>query len=180
MSNYRIHKPPKNTNPSDFVVKFFDEYDVPKNKPILDLACGYGRNALYAESLGYKVIASDIDDSILTNTDVLKKKNIHFKRLNANEEFPIEPQSISAILVVHYYSENLFERIKKLVCEGGYILYESISAHGENWKELDKKGRVEDQLKNEFKFVYINKREIAKYKEYETIKFIARNIEKYV
>jgi SAM-dependent methyltransferase len=174
MSNYRNHKPPRNTNPSDFVVKFFDEYDVSKSMPILDLACGYGRNALYAESLGYKVIASDLDDSILTNTEVLNNQNFHFKRFDANEDLPIGLKSLSAILVVHYYSENLFERIKKLVCEGGYILYESISAHGENWKELDKKGRVEDQLKNEFKFEYINKREISKNIEYETIKFIVR------
>lgn len=60
----RKHEKPVNQQPSSFLVANLARIEI-IDKPILDLACGYGRNGAYLASRGHRVIFVDRDRDCL-------------------------------------------------------------------------------------------------------------------
>lgn len=100
--------------------------------PVLDLACGKGRNGLYLARAGMKAVLADI------SMDRLKEV-----RNRAGELFPrvlvcrvdtekdglgvFRPGSFGAILVFRYLHRPLMPFIKELLAPGGILVYETFT-----------------------------------------------------
>lgn len=114
--------------------------------PVLDLACGSGRNGLYLVNQSIPVVFADIKESALeqvrstlaTQHSEIKSSascwQVDFEQggveKGCSEQKNVQPlagQSFSAILVFRYLHRPLFEQIKQAVTAGGYVVYETFT-----------------------------------------------------
>jgi hypothetical protein len=79
--------------------------------PILDLACGGGRNGLFCLAQQLPVTFADINQQTLTE---LKQKLV-------NEN------SYSAVMVFRYLHRPLIDKIKASIVAGGLVIYETFT-----------------------------------------------------
>ena len=97
--------------------------------PVLDVACGDGRNALYLARRGYEVDAIDASDLA-----------IHALRAAARErDLPITPRVVDlereplpegpydAIVVVNFLQRDLFGALQDALAPDGLLVYETLS-----------------------------------------------------
>ena len=57
---------PKEQSPSEPLIRHIDHNRILKELPIVDVACGYGRNGAYFVNKGYEVFFVDIDQEALS------------------------------------------------------------------------------------------------------------------
>ncbi|MEY8214173.1 MAG: class I SAM-dependent methyltransferase [Colwellia sp.] len=104
--------------------------------PVLDLACGSGRNGLYLVNQNIPVIFADIKKSALEQVESTVTRHHCEEKSTANfwkidfEQADIKPfagKSFSAIIVFRYLHRPLFEQIKQAVIPGGYVVYETFT-----------------------------------------------------
>lgn len=135
-------------------MQFGEEIAWNANGPILDIACGYGRNAAYIASLGVDVVCIDDDREALNHLTTLPEAH----RLTAvklsllDDPWPFTNESVGAIVSVHYYHPALLETFARSLRPGGYLYLETISGHGGNYHDLPPRGFVRDQLAEWFDF----------------------------
>jgi len=87
----------------------------------LDLACGYGRNALYLASLGWQVTAVDsspVAIGILRQHSARLAVDARIADLERGE-FPIAAESFDLICAFFYLQRDLFAPIREGVRPGG-------------------------------------------------------------
>lgn len=100
--------------------------------PVLDLACGTGRNGLLLAKHGIPVVFADRSDTAL---DVVKKVlaenalpgriwQIDLEKANPK---PLASHKYSAIIGFRYLHRPLFSAIKKVVEPGGLVIYETFT-----------------------------------------------------
>ncbi|WDE13416.1 class I SAM-dependent methyltransferase [Thalassomonas haliotis] len=102
--------------------------------PVLDLACGFGRNGLYLVSQDLPVLFADL------NTYALAQIEQQAAALNAqglasywHQDFelpgstPLKGKVFSAVLVFRYLHRPLMAAIKQAVKPGGVIIYETFT-----------------------------------------------------
>lgn len=100
--------------------------------PVLDLACGPGRNALAAARAGCAVIGLD------RNAEALAQLTAHARAaqtavqavradVEAGHGIPFAPQSFGAVLVFHFLHRPLAPEITRLLRPGGWLLYETFT-----------------------------------------------------
>lgn len=100
--------------------------------PVVDLASGRGRNALFVAGTGTPVIAVD------RNADHLRELQVAATRagspvtpvrcdLETEHEIPIVPGSCGAILVFRFLFRPLAGAIERALAPGGLLLYETFS-----------------------------------------------------
>lgn len=143
---------------------------------VLDVGCGYGRNSLYIAGLGYKVISSDYYEKVFINKWYEEQPNITNMLLDCTKSLPFKENTFSAVVVIHFYSDDLFKRLSPLVAPNGYIFYESIGGHGDNWQQLDLCGKVKDSLAENFTLLYYKENLVGPDKRYATVKMVAKKI----
>ena len=102
--------------------------------PVLDLACGKGRNGLYLVGNDINVSFADVNGESLeqikqslSDLDADKQKlaqcwQVDFEQANTA---PLKDKSFSAIMVFRYLHSPLFEQIKIAIKPGGMIIYET-------------------------------------------------------
>ncbi|MCI2283113.1 SAM-dependent methyltransferase [Colwellia sp. MSW7] len=114
--------------------------------PVLDLACGHGRNGLYLIENNIPVIFADVKGEILEqvkqSVEMLatdKQKLAHFwqvdfELINAASSAsapdhisPLQNKLFSAIIVFRYLHRPLFEQIKAAIIPGGMVIYETFT-----------------------------------------------------
>jgi len=104
--------------------------------PVLDLACGSGRNGLYLVNQDIPVVFADIKESALaqvhsslTNHDGEVRSPASFWQIDFEQDDvePLVGKSFSAIMVFRYLHRSLFEQIKQAVTAGGYVIYETFT-----------------------------------------------------
>lgn len=109
--------------------------------PVLDLACGSGRNGLYLVNQNIPVVFADIKESVLEQVESTVTRHHGEEKSTANfwqvdfeqdsfeqEELkPLAGKSFSAIIVFRYLHRPLFEQIKQAVIPGGYVVYETFT-----------------------------------------------------
>ncbi|PKI17413.1 class I SAM-dependent methyltransferase [Colwellia sp. 12G3] len=110
-------------------------------EPVLDLACGSGRNGLYLINKNIPVVFADIKETALEQVkSALSPPHCEVKSLanfwqvdfeqdsfEQEELKPLAGKSFSAIIVFRYLHRSLFEQIKQAVTAGGYVVYETFS-----------------------------------------------------
>ena len=114
--------------------------------PVLDLACGNGRNGLYLIENNIHVTFADVNSKVLEQVNQSIKKlatdkqklahcwQVDFEQSNAasldtvsTSITPLKNKLFSAIIVFRYLHRPLFEQIKAAIIPGGMIVYETFT-----------------------------------------------------
>lgn len=95
----------------------------------LDIACGEGRNAVFAASLGYDVLGIDISDMGLKNARQLAgEKKLHINTLATDlDDFEFEENAFDLVLCFYFLDRKLFPCVRKSLKPGGWVVYETFS-----------------------------------------------------
>ena len=105
-------------------------------QPILDLACGGGRNGLYLVENNIPVVFADVKASALeqvkkslNDDNSGEKPTVSLWQVDFEQQGvkPLLDKSFSAIMVFRYLHRALFEQIKQAIAPGGYVIYETFT-----------------------------------------------------
>lgn len=119
--------------------------------PVLDVACGDGRNGLYLAAHGASVLLVDAVNSAEAAIEAAGlADSARFLRLDLETPSPpaFAPESFGAVLVLRYLHRPLVPALKECLTPGGLILYETFleghEAHGKprNPDHLLKRGEL--------------------------------------
>ena len=105
--------------------------------PILDLACGTGRNGLYLVANRMSVVFADADPAALAQvrsalTDPMYQSTRELADLwrvdfELGQSRPLENRRFGAIMVFRYLYRPLIEPIRQAVLPGGMVIYETFT-----------------------------------------------------
>lgn len=119
--------------------------------PVLDVACGWGRNALFLARLGCVVTCIDNDPSKLGHLNVLGSHSstarLQMREIDLTKDvWPFAESSVGGIVNIHFFLPRLFPLFGACLSPGGYLLFETPPGHGGNYRELPKAGEVRSAL----------------------------------
>ena len=107
-----------------------------KQLPVLDLACGSGRNGLYLVENNMSVTFADVNREALEQIqqslpcDSASKQtlshcwHVDFEQDNTT---PLRDKCFAAVMVFRYLHRPLFKQIKSAVKPGGLVIYETFT-----------------------------------------------------
>ncbi len=107
-----------------------------KQAPVLDLACGSGRNGLYLVKNDVLVTFSDVKSEALEQVqESLSHLSIEKQRkalcwqidFEKPETLPLQEKSFAAIMIFRYLHRPLIEQIKAAIKPGGMVIYETFT-----------------------------------------------------
>lgn len=95
----------------------------------LDIACGEGRNTVYAASLGYDALGIDISEAGVRKTQALaKEKKCSIDTLVTDlDDFEFSENTFDLVLCFNFLDRRLFPGIRKTLKPGGLIFYETFN-----------------------------------------------------
>ncbi len=95
----------------------------------LDIACGEGRNAVYAASMGYDVLGIDISEAGIRKTETLaREKNVFVEtRVTDLDEYELTDNTFDLVLCFNFLDRKLFPGIRRALKPGGLIFYETFN-----------------------------------------------------
>ena len=105
---------------------------IPKERPILDVACGNGRHSFYMQNLGYEVVAVDKDLTAINANQFQSDISIIEADLE-RQLWPFSQQIFSGVIVVNYLWRPLFQSILDSVAPGGVLLYDTFGQGNEKF-----------------------------------------------
>ena len=163
------HYKPKDQTPSGFLVNNIKKIDI-LDKPILDIACGYGRNGGYLAYNNCRVVFIDNDIDCLNYIQTGKELSVNgdvnvnnirvlYKNLNLGE-LPFPNNSVGGIIDVHYYNPLLIKEMVRVLDVGGFFCFESISARGKNIFELPDYNFIKHEI-NGFEIISYVERKVG-------------------
>jgi SAM-dependent methyltransferase len=165
------HKKPIDPSPSKLLAKYAEEIAFNSNGTIVDVPCGYGRNAAYIASLGVPVLCIDINDDALEfikfginlTTAELKDPNLlnTLKLDLINDPWPFKDESIGAIINVHFFNPRVMDLFLRSLKKGGYLLIETIDGRGGNYLELPTQGFIKIKLTDAFDIRYFIEKKVG-------------------
>lgn len=101
----------------------------PSGKPVLDLACGNGRNGLYLHQQQIPTIFADQNQAALIGIanapGVTAEQCWHVDLENGQQQ--LQANSYQGIVVFRYLHRPLIAEIKQAVCSGGIVIYETFT-----------------------------------------------------
>ena len=114
-------------DPSDIVVEGFQKVKTPCK--VLDIACGRGRNSVYAASLGCEVDAIDIEDvNIFRTLENKIGERINFSKKSIMD-FGIKESNYGTVIATRFFQyispeniQELLKRIGKGLVEDGLLM----------------------------------------------------------
>lgn len=101
--------------------------------PVLDLACGGGRNAVFLAELGFEVEGVDVSDEALAVAAGRAREagvTVRLRRADLESGAPgavLPANAYSAVVVVKYLHRPLIPAIKAALRPGGIIVYETFT-----------------------------------------------------
>lgn len=158
--------------------------DAANGAPILDVACGSGRNAMIFAELGCNVICLDIDLTRLKNhlsgraSRFKSSSQLQLRTLDLiNDPWPFGAGTIGAVVNVHFLRPSLFPFFEYSLASGGHLLIESISGRGGNYLELPAAGEIRSALETGFHLELYEERKVGpKESNAVTVKLVGRCI----
>ncbi len=158
--------------------------DAAQGMPILDVACGAGRNAIFLAQLGCAVVCIDRDLTKL-EAQLLRLKDTPLRPASARltltklnliqDSWPFGPCTVGGIINVHFYSPALFPLFKNSLALGSYLLFETIPGCGGNYVELPKAGEVRLALGDAFHLEFYREARVGPARsEAATVRLLAR------
>ena len=148
------------TNSSKTLLKFVENILSVKDRPVLDVPCGFGRHSFLFATLGCEVICVDIDEKALDYIYEFQKGSNFAKALTilkedlGNDRWRFEKESIGAVVNVHYYKESLLDLFISSLVLGGFLYLETPGGHGGNYVDLPGKDFVRSKLAPYFNFLF--------------------------
>lgn len=102
-----------------------------RNAAILELGCGVGRDAIYFEAQGHRVIATDGSSVVIAqNKSRFPGLSVTFEVLDMRDLFPYEPAAFDGVfanLSLHYYSnhetKDILTEIHKVLKPKGVLAF---------------------------------------------------------
>jgi len=137
-------------------------------KPIVDVGCGTGRNAVLFAGIGCEVICMDRDLTPLTSR--IDQKYAGFKNQGLLlpvqidfllERWPIQEESAGGIICVHLLLPSLFPLFARSLTTGSYLLLETVAGHGGNYLSLPKEGELRGRLECDFELEFYKERRVG-------------------
>lgn len=128
------------------------------------MPCGSGRHARWLASLGYAVVGVDKDAHILASAKEQSsafKGSIQWILADIERPLPFLPESFDLALVVHYVSGVVLERARSALRPGGYLVFETFDARGENWRTLPPARTISIELDRGFETLVIRERTVG-------------------
>ena len=106
--------------------------DLDNTLPVLDLACGMGRNGLLLAEHGLDVVFADRSAEALSSIgEQLEKTSLRGRTWQVDLEQPgvnpIGNDMFSAIIVFRYLHRPLFPALRNAVTPGGLVIYETFT-----------------------------------------------------
>lgn len=107
-----------------------------KNAPVLDLACGGGRNGLYLIKNDIPVTFADVNGAALEQIKLIVNRasaeqqtlaqywQVDFEQVGA---IPLPEHAFAGVMVFRYLHRPLFEQLKNAIKPGGIIIYETFT-----------------------------------------------------
>lgn len=95
--------------------------------PLLDVACGTGRHALFFAERGFEVVAVDRDPQEIAG--------VQFVRANLEDgsPWPFAGRRFAGIIVTNYLHRPLLPTLVESLDEGGVLIYETFMAGNERY-----------------------------------------------
>jgi SAM-dependent methyltransferase len=101
-----------------------------EERPILDLACGDGRNGLFLAAKGFPVVLADRSEEALEKARNLAEREgvtgrfwqVDLEREGVN---PLEEEAYAGMIVFRYLHRPLIPCIRKALAGGGLLIYET-------------------------------------------------------
>lgn len=119
--------------------------------PILDVACGSGRNGLFLHNLACTVICVDNDLTRFQTQGHASVGNLVSRQLDlVKNAWPFGECSLGGIVNVHFLLPALFPYFERSLAPGGYLLLETVPGCGGNYLELPKVGRLRSSFGKAF------------------------------
>jgi len=126
-------------HPSAFVRYAFEKIGNVRALDILDIPVGTGRNSLWLAGLGHRLTIADIDRHLVFDTQSRMAENnlsCALSVVDARGELPFQNDAFDAVVIVDFVNDYLLKTIGKHVRAGGWLVFESYSARGGNWRQL--------------------------------------------
>lgn len=99
--------------------------------PVLDLACGSGRHALYLARMGFSVDAVDRDAEALSP---IRSQNIATRQADLEGGgWPYPGRAFAAVVVCNYLWRALFPILLESLAPDGVMIYETFAAGNERY-----------------------------------------------
>jgi SAM-dependent methyltransferase len=111
--------------PSDWVARFASL--VPRDGPVLDVACGGGRHTRFFFARGHPVTAVDRDTGGVADLRGEPGVEIVEFDLEAGAPFPFRGRLFAAVVVTNYLHRPILPDIVAAVAAGGVLLYETFA-----------------------------------------------------
>lgn len=166
-----LHKKPKDASPSNLLAEFAEEIALNAKGIIIDVACGFGRNAICLASYGVPVICIDNDINALNfietgldsaTTGMPPPRLLSTLRLDLeNEPWPFGDETVGAIINVHFFVPKILGCFTKSLKIGGYLFIETIDGRGGNYLELPPQGFIKEGLGDCFEIKHFKEKKVG-------------------
>ena len=174
-------------SPSRTLLRFASKIADWSQGPALDVACGFGRNAIALAAHGCNVICLDRDLSRLQElqlscTRLLRTAPVSGKpgsimpvcAMATEECWPFPAESLGAVISVHFVKTTLFASYAKSLISGGYLYVETFGGQGENYLDLPNRGEIRSALDGLFTTIYYREKSLRVQPHAVTVKALAR------
>jgi hypothetical protein len=123
--------------------------------PIIDVACGSGRNAFYLAEFNSNVICVDRDLTRLKKQLPSQSVSPRLALIEMDllrDPWPFGQQTIGGIVLVDFLDLSLLSLFENSLIADGYLLIETVSGRGGNYLELPKANELRRALEKSFYF----------------------------
>ena len=171
----------KNNKISAFVLKALANYVHNVPELALDIPSGFGRHTEWLCSLGVPVVSLELDK----NRAYASHRSGITSRLgvgrgvvaDASCDLPFCGAIFDLIVIVDFVSLELLKKAHKYLKIDGFVIYESVRARGENWRELLPIGLTREIFSANFSLLYFETRPCGPTRcEAETVRVVASKV----
>ena len=110
---------------SQWVTRFL--CGVPRNNPVLDVACGKGRHLRLAQTHGHAVVGIDVCLSGVK--DLAEKPGVELIEadLESGPPFPLSGRRFAGVIVTNYLWRPILPAVMACVADDGLLIYETFA-----------------------------------------------------